>query len=204
MPLLRTVGLGLFLVVFGITGSAAGQSATSESATWRVEGGSGYYTQEGSDAGGVGLFLNVGRRLHTGFVGSFGFGIAQTYHRYSSQTPIFGNDRYYRTHYIFRLGFDYPFELTDRQNVALGTGVLYVRRYYVKPGVRIQRGPNGERIRISGRADPVTPGAVGLSFTARYSYQFSRVSLGFRADAHLFQFEKGGEYIVAPFIAVQF
>jgi hypothetical protein len=204
-PLQRLLQVGLLLAFCLLPYSALAQSdAPADSAKWHVEVGSGYYTQEGTDAGGAGLFVDVGRRLNTGFVGSFGFGIAQTYHRYNPRTPIFGNDRYYRTHFIFRLSFDYPFTLTDRQNLSLGTGILYVKRYYTVPGVAIRPDPDGDGVLVSGGSQPTTPGVVGLHFSAKYSYRFSRVSLGLRADAHLFQFERGGEYILAPFLQVHF
>jgi hypothetical protein len=168
-----------------------------------VEASTGYYTQEGNDAPGLGLFVNVGRQLSTGFTGAFGFGIAQTYHRYSSRNPLFGSGRYYQTHYVFRLSFDYPFELAPRHRVRLGTGVVFVQRYYTRPQIRLREGPDGQLL-ISGRSNPITPNVAGLHFTAKYAYRLSRVSVGLRADAHLFQFERGGEYVVAPFVTVRF
>jgi hypothetical protein len=178
-------------------------SSKSDSTDWLVEASTGYYTQEGNDASGLGLFVDVGHQLNTGFVGTFGFGIAQTYHRYPRTPPVFRNDRYYRTHYIFRLSFDYPFELAPRHRVRLGTGVVFVQRFWTRPLVRVREGPDGQ-VLISGGSNPVTPNVAGLHFTGKYEFRLSRVSLGLRADAHLFQFERGGEYVVAPFIHVRF
>lgn len=147
--------------------------------------------------------MNVGRQLSTGFTGSFGFGIAQTYNRYSPRNPLFGNDRYYRSHYIFRLSFDYPFELSPHHRVRLGTGVVFVQRYWTRPLIGVREGSDGQ-VLVSGGSNPVTPNVAGLHFTVKYAYRLSRISVGLRADAHLFQFERGGEYIVAPFVSVQF
>lgn len=183
--------------------SAVQSPSASDSTVWHVEANTGYYTQEGNDASGLGLFVDVGRQLGTGFIGSLGFGIAQTYHRYSSRSPLFGNDRYYRAHYIFRLSFDYPFELAPRHRVQLGTGVVFVQRYWTRPRIRVRAGSDGQAF-ISGRSNPVTPNVAGLHFTVKYGYHFSWGTLGLRTDAHLFQFERGGEYIVAPFLAVNF
>jgi hypothetical protein len=198
---------GLLLVFFiGETGQRAvaqSSSHASDSTAWRMEASTGYYTQEGTPDSGVGLFVNVGRELSTGFTGSLGFGIAQTYHRYSSQSPLFGNDRYYRTHYIFRLSFDYPFELAPHHRVQLGTGVVFVQRYWTRPRIRVRVGSDGQAF-ISGRSNPVTPNVAGLHFTVKYGYRFSWGGLGLRTDAHLFQFERGGEYVIAPFLAVNF
>ena len=196
----------VLLVVAGSPQFAAAQSSSQshDSTKWEVEVSTGYYTQEGTPDPGLGVFVDVGRHLSTGFIGSLGFGIAQTYSRFPSRTPFFGDDRFYRTHYVFRLSFDYPFQVASRQQVLLGTGIVLIQRFWTSPKVAVRPDPDGERVLISGNTDPTTPGTGGLHFTAAYRYQFSRVAVGLRADAHLFQFERGGEFIVAPFLTVQF
>lgn len=202
--LLASIGLFLFT---GIHQFAIAQSPSQspDSTRWELEVSTGYYTQEGTSDPGLGVFVDVGRRLSTGFIGSLGFGIAQTYSRFPSRTTVFGGDRYYRTHYVFRLSFDYPLEVAPRQQILLGTGVVFVQRFWINPEIRVRPGPDGENVFVSGDTDPTTPNVGGLHFTVAYRYQFSRAAaLGLRADAHLFQFERGGEFIVAPFISFQF
>jgi len=196
----------VLLVVAGSPQFAAAQSSSqsADSTKWEVEVSTGYYTQEGTPDPGLGVFVDVGRHLSTGFIGSLGFGIAQTYSRFPSRTPFFGDDRFYRTHYVFRLSFDYPLEVASRHQILLGTGVVFVQRFWTDPEIRLRLGPEGEDVFVSGNTDPTTPNVGGLHFTAAYRYQFSRVAVGLRADAHLFQFERGGEFIVAPFLTVQF
>jgi hypothetical protein len=198
--------LALFIIA-GVHQQGRAQSpsaSTLDSTRWRVEASTGYYTQEGTDDPGLGVFVSVGHRLSTGFIGSFEFGIAQTYSRYNPRMPPFGGDRYYRTHYVFRLSFDYPFNLAKRHQLLLGTGIVYVQRYWTEPAIRVQKDPDGQGVLVSGTSDPTTPGSAGLHFTAKYQYRISRVALGLRVEAHLFQFERGGEYIVAPLITVHF
>jgi len=168
---------------------------TSDSTRWRVETSTGYYT--------LGVFVSVGRRLPTGFTGSFEFGIAQTYSRFGPRSPLFDGDRYYRSHYIFRLSFDYPLSLGRRHRLLLGTGIVYVKRYWTRPEIRI-RGNSEGQIVLSGTSNTITPGVAGLHFTVKYQYRVSRVALGVRAGTHLFHFELGGEYIVAPLVTVYF
>lgn len=194
---------GVFFLLFLVAPSEKSRAQPSDSTLWRLEANSGYYTQEGTNDSGVGLFLNVGRRLSTGFMGSLGFGLAHTYSRYASRAPLFGDNRYYRTHYVFRLSFDYPFQITSRHHLLLGTGVVFVQRYWTRPNIRLRELEGGDLF-VSGDTGTTTPNVVGLHFTAKYVYQISHVSLGIRADAHLFQFERGGEYVVAPLIAVHF
>lgn len=176
---------------------------TSDSTHWRVEASTGYYTQEGTNDPGLGVFVGVGRRLPTGFIGSFAFGVAQTYSRYGPRRPLFDGERYYRSHYIFRLSFDYPLSLGQRHRLLLGTGIVYVKRYWTRPEIRI-RGNSEGQIVLSGTSNTITPSVAGLHFTVKYQYRISRVALGVRAGTHLFQFERGGEYIVAPLITVHF
>lgn len=183
--------------------SSNGEVSQPDSTKWRVEASSGYYTQEGVSAGGFGLFVDVGRQLDTGFIASLGFGMAQTYRRFPTNTALFGGERFYQTHYVFRLSFDYPFRLSDRQRLFLGTGLLYVRRYSTFPGVQVLQ-PEPDVLVLDGATNPLTPDVVGLHFSAKYGYRLSRVTLGLRLDAHLFQFERGGEYIAAPFLQVHF
>ena len=208
IPIFRLVVPILLFAALSLSGPAVAQSSSSastasDSTAWYIEASTGYYTQEGNDASGLGVFVNVGRRLNTGFIGSLGFGIAQTYHRYPPTPPVFRDDQYYRTHYIFRLSFDYPFELAPRHRARLGTGIVYVQRYWTRPLIGVREGLDGQ-VLVSGGSNPVTPNVAGLHFTGKYEYRLSRVALGLRADGHLFQFERGGEFIVAPFITVQF
>lgn len=195
----------LFITSVSKQGRAQSPSAPpSDSTRWRMEASTGYYTQEGTPDSGLAVFVSVGRRLSTGFIGSFEFGIAQTYSRYDPRMPLFGGDRYYRTHYIFRLSFDYPFNLARQHRLLLGTGIVYVKRYWTRPEIRVRANPNEQGVILSGTTDTITPGVVGLHFAVKYQYRISRVALGLRAGTHLFQFERGGEFIVAPLITVHF
>ena len=107
-------------------------------------------------------------------------------------------------HYIFRLRFDYPLTLAQRHQLLLGTGIVYVKRHYTRPVVRVRDDPDGQGVILSGTSDTITPGVAGLHFTVKYQYRISRVALGLRAGAHLSQFEKGGEFIVGPLLTVYF
>ena len=199
-------GVLVLLIAAGGTQRGHAQSpatSTSDSTHWRIGASTGYYVQEGTDDPGLGVFVSVGHRLSTGFIGSFEFGIAQTYNRYAPRRPLFGGDRYYRTHYIFRLSFDYPLTLAPRHQLLLGTGVVYVKRYWTRPEIRIRNNPGGGATLV-GTSNTITPGVAGLHFAVKYQYRISRVALGLRAGTHLFQFERGGEFIVAPLITVQF
>lgn len=194
----------LFATGISQQGNAQSPSASpSDSTRWRVEASTGYYTQEGTPDPGLGVFVSVGRRLSTGFIGSFEFGIAQTYSRYGPRNPLFGGDRYYRTHYVFRLNFDYPLNLVQQHRLLFGTGVVYVKRYWTRPKIRIRGNPE-EGLILSGSSNTITPGVAGLQFSVKYQYRISQVALGLRAGTHLFQFERGGEFIVTPLVTVYF
>lgn len=179
----------LILVLFATsTVSSQAQPADTSSLTgkWYVEGSSGYFTpgSERSDPGYLVSFA-VGRHLSTGFLVSGELAMALTYERYRDNSPLFPGNRRYSTHYIFRLRFQYPIQLGDRHRLSINSGIMYRRFFETFLG------------------EPIQSDFAGLIAGLQYSYDLRPVRLGVRLDTHIRYDDGIGDYIAAPFIALE-
>lgn len=169
-----------------ISSQAQPTDLSARSGKWYVEGSSGYFTpgSERSDPGYVVSFA-VGQHLSTGFLVSGELAMAQTYERYRDNNPFFPGNRRYSTHYIFRLRFQYPITLSDRHRLSVNSGIMY-RRFFEN---------------FEGK--PIQSDFAGLVAGFQYSYDLRPVRLGVRLDAHIRYDDGIGDYIAAPFVALE-
>jgi hypothetical protein len=179
----------LILVLFATSAVSSQAQPTDSSALtgkWQVEGSSGYFTP-GSDRSDPGYLVSfaVGRHLSTGFLVSGELAMAQTYERYRDDNPFFPGNRRYSTHYIFRLRFQYPIQLGDRHRLSINSGIMY-RRFY----------ENFE-------GEPIQSDFAGLIAGIQYGFDLRPVRLGLRLDSHIRYDDGVGDYIAAPFIALE-
>ena len=180
------------------------QAQEAEEPTWFIEGATGYFTPEGDNEPGYAVLITGGRSLSTGFLVTGSVGLAHVYDRYGNRDPLLAGERRFVTYYIFRAGFEYPIQLSERQSLSLGTGFVYERSYSTRPVGTLARDRDGNIVGISGfSVQEMTPNYGGLYLTARYGYDFSPLEVGLRVDTHLLYYDGGGEFIVGPFVAIR-
>jgi hypothetical protein len=203
---MRVIAL-VFTILFALSVSprfSTAQIGADVEPTWYVEGATGYFTPEGDVEPGYAVLVTGGRSLSTGFLVTGSVGMAHVYDRYGDRDPLLAGERRFATYYIFRAGFEYPIQLSERQSLSLGTGFVYERSYFTLVGGTVVRDGNGTVIGISGfSAEEVTPDYGGLYLTARYGYHFNPLEVGLRVDTHLLYYDGGGEFIVGPFVALR-
>lgn len=200
----RLIGFALLLLCGSTFPLSTVQAQEAGDPEWFIEGATGYFTPEGDYEPGYSVMITGGRSLSTGFFITGSVGMAHVYDRYGARDPLFSGDRRFATYYIFRAGFEYPIQLSERQSLSLGTGFVYERSYFTRVGGTVALDRDGNVIGISGfSVQEITPDYGGLYLTARYGYDFDPLEVGIRVDTHLLYYDGGGEFIGGPFIALR-
>lgn len=177
--------LSPLFIVLSLSAFTNAHGQTQSVGAWEVEGSAGYFTPGLEDREhGYLVSVAAGRHLSTGFIVSGELGIGHTYERYRNDDEFFPGNRRYATHYLFRLRFQYPFFIGNRQRIGLNGGLMY-RRYYKN---------------FQGR--PIQGEYGGLLAGLQYAYDLRPLRIGVRLDTHLRYNDGLGDYIVTPFVAL--